>query len=420
MKAFLDYLIYVCAFCVVGVGALGAWDAVSEQPRALIDRSDGGGDSREGIAPEPDLPKQTILLVGADERPELGDKGRSDTMILFFLNPRTKKAALLSIPRDLRVRIPGHGRTKINAAFSFGGVELVRETIEQEIGVEIDAYAKANLQGFVEVVDQLGGVEIDVPDVEGRGRGMNYDDDRGKLHIHLKPGVQTLDGEDAMGFVRYRKSNYRGLGDGDFKRSERQQQFLQAMVEQKLKLRNALDLAKVVPTALEAIETDIGFRKGVDLARVVREIRPDSLLTTSMQPYLRDSNDGNYYVTISESNINRVLDEIDQHIDSAPGQMDVVDVLNGSGEAGVAADTGSLLLDEGFEINDTGNADSFDYQQTQIFYPDEGLAAARRVQRTLGVGDLVELDDEASYPTDRITIVLGADVQPQELQDRAG
>jgi anionic cell wall polymer biosynthesis LytR-Cps2A-Psr (LCP) family protein len=286
--------------------------------------------------------------------------------------------------------------------------------------VEIDAYAKANLQGFVEVVDQLGGVEIDVPDVEGRGRGMNYDDDRGKLHIHLKPGVQTLDGEDAMGFVRYRKSNYRGLGDGDFKRSERQQQFLQAMVEQKLKLRNALDLAKVVPTALEAIETDIGFRKGVDLARVVREIRPDSLLTTSMQPYLRDSNDGNYYVTISESNINRVLDEIDQHIDSAPGQMDVVDVLNGSGEAGVAADTGSLLLDEGFEINDTGNADSFDYQQTQIFYPDEGLAAARRVQRTLGVGDLVELDDEASYPTDRITIVLGADVQPEELQDRAG
>jgi hypothetical protein len=86
----------------------------------------------------------------------------------------------------------------------------------------------------------------------------------------------------------------------------------------------------------------------------------------------------------------------------------------------VAADTGSLLLDEGFEINDTGNADSFDYQQTQIFYPDEGLAAARRVQRTLGVGDLVELDDEAGYPTDRITIVLGADVQPEELQDRAG
>ena len=408
MRAFLDYLIYVCAFCVVGVGALGAWDAVSEQPRSIIDSSIG---QSEEEPPEPNIGRMTLLLVGADERPEHGDVGRSDTMILFFVNPRTKKAALLSIPRDLRVRIPGHGRQKINASFALGGVDLVRETIEQEIGVQIDGYAKANFDGFVQIVDQLGGVEIDVPDVEGRGRGMNYDDRRGNLHIHLKPGVQELDGEEAMGFVRYRK------GDSDFKRSERQQQFLKAMAEQKLKFRNAIELAKVVPTALDAIETDLGWRKGVDLARVVKEIRPDSLLMTSFQPYLRDINDGTYSVTITQSNINRVLDEINQHLNSMPGQMNVVDVLNGSGAAGAAATAGGLLLDEGFEINDTGNAESFDHNQTQIFYPDEGLAAARRVQRVLGVGDLVELEEADDYPTDRITIVLGTDLQPEELQE---
>ena len=302
MKAFLDYLIYVCAFCVVGVGALGAWDAVSEQPHSVIRPIIDGGGPGDGALPEVDLPKQTILLVGADERPELGDKGRSDTIILFFVNPRTKKAALLSIPRDLRVRIPEHGPNKINAAFALGGVDLVRETVENEIGVDIDAYAKANFQGFVDIVDQLDGVEIDVPDVEGRGRGMNYDDNADGLHIHLRPGVQTLYGEDAIGFVRYRK------GDSDFKRSERQQQFLKAMAEQKLKIRNALDLAKIVPTALEAIETDIGWRTGVDLARVVREIRPDSLLMTSFQEYLQDRKIGGiYYVTVSESNINRAV-----------------------------------------------------------------------------------------------------------------
>ncbi|MFW5866866.1 MAG: LCP family protein [Armatimonadota bacterium] len=408
MRAFLDYLIYVCAFCVIGVGALGAWDAVSEQPRVLvIDSSES-----DPAVPEVKLSKQTILLVGADERPEFGDVGRSDTIILLFVNPRTKKAAMLSIPRDLRVRIPGHGTNKINAAFSFGGVDLVRETVEQEIGVDIDSYAQANFQGFVEVVDRLGGVEIDVPDVEGRGRGMNYDDNADGLHIHLRPGVQTLDGEDAIGFVRYRK------GDSDFKRSERQQQFLKAMVEQKLKFRNALELAKVVPTALEAIETDIGWRRGVDLARVVKEIRPDSLLMTSFQEYLRDTMIGGiYYVTITESNINRVLDEINQHLNSMPGQMNVVDVLNGSGQSGVAAAAGGLLLDEGFEINDTGNANNFDHDRTEIFYPDEGLASARRVQRVLGVGDLVELEADGEYPTDRITIVLGTDLQPEELEE---
>jgi polyisoprenyl-teichoic acid--peptidoglycan teichoic acid transferase len=360
--------------------------------------------------PDPDIGRMTMLLMGADERPEFGDKGRSDTIILFFVNQRTKKAALLSIPRDLRVRIPGHGTNKINAAFSFGGAELVRETIEQEIGVDIDACAQANFDSFVKIVDQLGGVEIDVPDVEGRGRGMNYDDNADGLHIHLRPGVQTLDGEDAIGFVRYRK------GDSDFKRSERQQQFLKAMAEQKLKLRNALDLAKVVPSALDAIETDIGWRRAVDLAWVVRDIRPDSLLMTSLQPYLRDTKIGGiYYVTISESNINRVLHEINQHLNSMPGQLNVVDVLNGSGESGIAAAAGTMLLDEGFEINDTGNAESFDYEQTQIFHPDDGLAAARRVQRVLGAGDIVELDEDDRYPTDRITIVLGRDIKAERI-----
>lgn len=398
---------------MIGVGALGAWDAVSEQPRVIIDNSDRGEDPRQ-VVPDPNIGRMTMLLLGADERPEFGDKGRSDTIILFFVNQRTKKAALLSIPRDLRVRIPGYGTNKINAAFSFGGAELVRETIEQEIGVPIDAYAQANFDSFVRIVDQLGGVEIDVPDVEGRGRGMNYDDNADDLHIHLRPGVQTLDGEDAMGFVRYRK------GDSDFKRSERQQQFLKAMAEQKLKLRNALDLAKVVPGAIEAIETDIGWRKAVDLAWVVRDIRPDSLLMTSLQPYLRDTKIGGiYYVTISESNINRVLHEINQHLNSMPGQLNVVDVLNGCGETGVAAAAGTVLLDEGFEINDTGNADSFDHEQTQIFHPGDGLAAARRVQRVLGAGEIIELGADDRYPTDRITIVLGSDVQPEELEEAA-
>ncbi len=407
MRSFLDYLIYVCAFCVIGVGAIGTWDAVSEQPRAIITGTDDGATT---VVPTPRIGKMTILLMGADERPQYGDKGRSDTMILLFVSQRTKKAAMLSIPRDLRVQIPGHGTDKINAAYSYGGVDLVRQTIEQEIGVDIDAYAKADFRGFVEMVDQLGGVEVNVPDVEGRGRGMNYDDNADGLHIHLKPGLQTLDGEQAIGFVRYRK------GDSDFKRSERQQQFLKAMVEQKLKLSNIVDLAKIVPKAFGAIDTDIGLRTAGDLAQVVRDIRPDSLLMTSFQDYLRDRKYGGvYFVEVSDSGIAEVLSEIDRHLNTMPGEVNVVDVLNGSGASGVAATVGSLLSGEGFEINDTGNAESFDHPRTQICYPDDGLSAARHVQRLLGVGELLEIDEQLPYPEDRITVVIGEDIDAEGL-----
>ncbi|MEA3400091.1 MAG: LCP family protein [Armatimonadota bacterium] len=420
MRAFLDYLIYVCAFCVIGVGALGAWDAVSHQPPVLL--TGGAGEAVEdatSVLPEP-FPgrnKITVLIVGADERPELGDKGRSDTMILLFVNPRTNQAAMLSIPRDLYVRIPGHGRDRINHAFYFGGVDLIRETVEDEFEVDIDYWAKVNLANFVEIVDSLGGVEIDVPDVEGRGRGMNYDDEGGKLHIHLKPGRQHLDGEQAMGFVRYRKSNTPGLGDGDFKRSERQHQFLKAMAEQKLKLRNVPQLMRLPLKILEAVDTNMSWREAVDMARAIRKVRPDCLMSASLQPYLRSLRVRDMaLVDISDSDINRVLSEINQHLRSIPGQINLVEVLNGSGETGAAATVGEVLSEAGFEIIDTANADSFDHQRTLIYHPDDGLSAARRAQRTLGAGELVEIDESAGYSPDRITIIVGSDVAITTMQ----
>lgn len=409
MRAFLDYLIYVCAFCVIGVGALGAWDAIAHQPAAA-----GVGNAiaeSTAVLPEPfaGRDKITVLIVGADERPERDDPGRSDTMILFFLNPRTKQAALLSVPRDLRVRIPGYGINKINAAFPFGGVDLVRETIEQVFGVHIDYTAKANFQGFVEIVDMLGGVDIDVPDVEGRGRGMNYDDNWGNLHIHLKPGRQHLNGEQAMGFVRYRH------GDSDFKRSERQHQFLKAIADQKLKLTNVPQLVRIAPKVLEAIETDMSWRDAVDLARVLREVRSDCLLSASLQPYLRDVNHGAYYVEISDTGIARVLAEIDRHLNSLPGQLNVVEVLNGSGKAGVAGAAGLALERRGFELADTGNADRFDYERTLIYYPADSEASARRARGVLGVGELRVIDEESGMNPERITVVVGADLEVETI-----
>ncbi len=408
MRAFLDYLIYVCAFSVIGVGALGAWDAVSQQPHGLTGGVIDAAAEATSVLPQPfpGRSKITVLIVGADERPRYNDRGRSDTMILVFLNPRTKQAAMLSIPRDLRVHIPGHGTDKINHSFMYGGVELVQETVEDLLDIDVDYCAKVNFGGFVEVVDMLGGVDVDVPDVEGRGRGMNYDDNADGLHIHLRPGPQHLDGEQAIGFVRYRK------GDSDFKRSERQHQFVKAVAEQKLKITNVAQLIKIAPKVLAAVETDMNWREAVDLARVLREVRPDCLLSASLQPYLRDRKyDGIYYAEVTDSNIAKVLAEINLHLRSLPGQMNLVEVLNGSGTTGVAAAAGAALSGAGFEIIDTGNADRFDHDRTQIHHPADGLSAARHVQRVLGVGELVEVDGDSNFSPDRITVVVGSDLE---------
>ena len=417
MRTALDYLIYVCAVLIVGAGAFGAYDAVTAPAAASVTTA---GDAPRAFdvlpTPFPGRSKVTVLLIGADDRKDEG--GRSDTMILLFVNPRTEQVAMLSVPRDLLVPIEGHGTTKINASYAHGGVELARKTIEQNFGASIDYYAKADFKSFVEIVDMLGGVDVEVPDVEGRGRGMNYDDNWDNLHIHLKPGLQHLDGTQAIGFVRWRKSNTPGLGDGDFRRSERQQEFLKAMVQQKLKITNALQLARVAPKVLRWIQTDMSVREAAELGLVLKNVKPQNLLQASLQPYLRDVTVGGAScVATSDSSIQRVMEEIDDHLGAAPeGTLSVV-VLNGSGKRGAAGAAGGRLSREGFEVSDTGNADSFDYEHTIIRHRPDQRASAQAVRRALGTGELEEIGDDqiADQSTEsKITVIVGDDLQYAE------
>jgi LCP family protein required for cell wall assembly len=199
----------ICALAVV-LAVLGA-QAAGPLARSLW--SEGGAFQAlvRKTPPFGGRERVRILLIGADQR--RGDVGRSDTLLLLSLNPRTHRLALLGLPRDLGVEVPGHGATKINHAYAYGGPALTRRTVEEFLHLKVDYHAVAFFEGFVAAVDALGGVTVDVPDVEGHGRGMNYDDHAGNLHIHLKPGTQHLNGRQALGFVRYRKSNTPGLGD---------------------------------------------------------------------------------------------------------------------------------------------------------------------------------------------------------------
>jgi LCP family protein required for cell wall assembly len=168
-----------------------------------------GSDSREGLTPE----QQRLLRTGSTK---VAEGKRTDSIILVHVPSGGGEAALVSLPRDSYLPIPGHGRNKINAAYSLGGPKLLVETIEQTTGIRIDGYVEIGFGGFASVVDSLDGVDICVK------RAM----DDPKAGINLKPGCQTLNGPKALGYVRARYSDPLG----DIGRVQRQRQFLGAIM----------------------------------------------------------------------------------------------------------------------------------------------------------------------------------------------
>jgi LCP family protein required for cell wall assembly len=172
-----------------------------------------GSDSRQGLTPA----QQKQLNTGSAK--DVAGL-RTDTIILVHVPSGGGKPAMISLPRDSYLAIPGHGYNKINAAYALGGPKLLVRTIEQVTGVRIDGYVEIGFGGFASVVDSLGGVDICV------ARAMN-DHYAG---INLKPGCQTLDGSNALGYVRARYSDPLG----DIGRVARQRQFLGAIMHKAL------------------------------------------------------------------------------------------------------------------------------------------------------------------------------------------
>src|SRR3954453_16283543 len=170
---------------------------------------------------------QTILIAGSDRRhgdKKLGLKPRSDTIILMRIDPG-KGIALMSLPRDLKVSIPGHGTQKINAAYQIGGPRLTIRTVKQLTGLAINHYVDVSFRGFAQGVDALGCVYVDVDrryfnDNAGLGYGQNY------AVINVQPGYQKMCGSKALDYVRYRHT------DNDIVRAARQQDFLRQIRSQ--------------------------------------------------------------------------------------------------------------------------------------------------------------------------------------------
>ncbi len=209
-----------------------------------------------------------ILVMGLDTAYDktrhvpLSESGHTDTMILVNINTSSFKVNMLSIPRDTVVEIPGYGWQKINSAYFLGGSSLAKETVEKFLGVTINHYVTINPKGLINLIDLMGGIRIFVD------KDMHYVDNWGGLKINLKKGWQTLNGEQANGFIRFR---YEPLGD--VSRVQRQQEFMQTVLK---RLATPAILAKapwVLGIAAENIKTDLSLKEILYTLNFARGLR---------------------------------------------------------------------------------------------------------------------------------------------------
>ena len=206
---------------------------------------------------------QVILAVGCDKRVDQEDTGRTDTIMLAFVDPENKTIRALSIPRDTYVTISGTDtKTKINHSYSYGGIPLTEQTIEDFLGVNVDNYIEVDFAGFTGIIDELGGVNINVE----QRMYTPWE------NIDLQPGQQLLNGEDALGYVRYREKTMADIG-----RVGRQQQFLSALSDQVFKISNFWKIPKLVNIAAQNCDTDLSTKEMMSIIALAMRAEDGSI-----------------------------------------------------------------------------------------------------------------------------------------------
>jgi LCP family protein required for cell wall assembly len=264
-----------------------------------------------------------ILVVGIDRRPDGGDQN-ADVIIIAHLDLISKRVAAVSVPRDLLVTVPGIGQDKINSAYNYGvkddpknevaGVAKVRDTVEDVFGVPIDGYVLVDFSGFSDVVDAMGGITVDVPYeiVDNEYPTEDY----GVTSIHFDPGVQDMDGVQALIYVRTRHA------DCDDARRQRQLDVIRAIFAKGKSINSIANADEIILSAGGAMQTSFDLEEQLTLARIAYEMSDSDIkLTTLGEPLLQAawSEDGRWIYTGDPDQIKTfVLDAIDPNGAATP------------------------------------------------------------------------------------------------------
>jgi LCP family protein required for cell wall assembly len=312
---------------------------------------------------------------------------RTDTMILFTLDPLSMTAGMLSIPRDLWVSIPGFSYGKINTAYQLGesydlpggGPGLAVDTVERLIGVPIHYYAQVDFTAFVRFIDEIYGVKIDVPyEIE-----IDIYDDQKEGGVVLKPGIQVLPGDHALAYARARNSE-----GGDFDRAQRQQQLVIGIRNQLLRLDMIPKLVSKAPTLYQelssGINTNLSLDEVIQLAWLAQQIPVEDIyqgVIGEKQIVFGKSPDGldvlkpmPDQIRILRDQIFTLPTEVSPVAANGAGSLElmiqensVLSILNGTTTPGLATQTGEYLQNLGANIQDIGDAAEKPYPYTVIY-----------------------------------------------------
>jgi LCP family protein required for cell wall assembly len=352
----------------------------------------------------------TFLVVGSDSRERLDDLAffgpaggeRGDVIMLVHLDQATGEARMLSIPRDLWVDIPGNGEGKINSAYSYGGPSLMVQTIRENLGIEVNHYVEVDFVGFIEMVDELGGIEMTFP----------YPARDAKSGLSVEAGTQMLDGEQALAFARSRKyQEYQNdawvsVDASDLGRTQRQQEVVRAILTEMKTPASIAEAGQIAGSMAEHMTVDAAFATSsvASLAWDFRGVVTGSIDGQTL-PVYGDSVNGASIVMAAEPESSAMIDGFLSGVETIESAPLRVQVLNGNGIAGAASAMSERLAESGFEIAGVGNAEARDYATTTIVVPDGSTAGDQIIGRIgFGVVQIGTVDN--GYDA---VVIVGAD-----------
>ena len=367
-----------------------------------------------------------VLIVGLDN---VDGGSRTDAIALAIFDAENKGLRIASIPRDSRVYIPGRSWDKINHAYVYGGINLLRETLVNLTGIPIDYFVKVNYKSFPRIIDAIGGVDIYVE------KKLQYNDYSGKLFINIQKGQQHMDGKTALGYVRFRHDPL-----GDIGRVKRQQKFIDIVMQ---KLKSPLIITKIptlVNEVIDAVDTDLAPLEALKLLQFANNIPPERI-TMFMAPgkvgfnknvsyWILDNNAFSLQLAAklppADDSTLESLENVDlditpeakevayfdsEKLDELRNQITSIRILNGDGEKGISRRAAQIFQRIGIEVPYTGNARHYDYKACSIIYPPDSDETVK--EGAMALAELCGITNERLIHADRtatsLTLILGHD-----------
>lgn len=367
-----------------------------------------------------------VLIVGLDN---VEGGSRTDAIALAIFDAENKALRIASIPRDSRVYIPGRSWDKINHAYVYGGINLLRETLVNLTGMPVDYFVKINYKSFPRIVDILGGVDIYVE------KRLHYNDYSGKLFINIPAGQQHMDGKTALGYVRFRHDPL-----GDIGRVKRQQNFIDIMMK-KIKTPSILPRIPAIVTELyDSIDTDLAPLEALKLVQFANSLPPERIKmfmapgrtgsSKNISYWILDNNAFSLQLAAklppSENTTVEGADDVELDFTPEPVNMSAFDsekiaelrdqimsirILNGDGEKGIGKRAAQIFQRIGIEVPYTGNARHYDYRSSSIIYPPDSDESVK--QGAMALAELCGIKNERLVQPDKraasLTLILGHD-----------